>query len=231
MGGQHLEQTLNGNKLKHLYNGEWMCSGWQKISEMNVFKYFYFDENGYLLTDTVTPDGYTVNEYGEWTVDGQVWIDDAWGKSPFTNEQGMGVYAPYKVLTGKEVEDGTSIEKMQVIQRDYPDEIYQVKDLISGVPETGIEYHAFYDNLIALEAWAGVDYQNKNDSDFRIQSDMATSTGQSDAIFGLPQASYYYTSFVYTGFGNSVIITVLLTEGSDGRWYIFPENKALAYSY
>lgn len=31
---------------------------------------YYFDENGYLLTDTVTPEGYTVDENGAWIEDG-----------------------------------------------------------------------------------------------------------------------------------------------------------------
>lgn len=231
--GWYLERTNNGDRLKLYDTGEsqWNRSGWYCESEMNVLKYFYFDENGYLLTNTVTPDGYSVNEYGEWTVDGQVWIKERWGKSPFTNEQGMSVFAPYRILTGNEVEDGASIDRMQIIQRDYSDESYQIKDLISGIPETGIEYHAFYDNLIAPEAWAGVDYNNFNDSDFRIRSDMTTSTGMSDEMFGFPQASYYYSSIEYSGFGNTVDIMFLLTEGSDGRWYIFPENKAFAWSY
>lgn len=35
-------------------------------------EYYYFDENEYLLVNTVTPDGYTVNEEGQWVENGRV---------------------------------------------------------------------------------------------------------------------------------------------------------------
>ncbi len=31
---------------------------------------YYFDEQGYCLVNTITPDGYEVNENGEWVIDG-----------------------------------------------------------------------------------------------------------------------------------------------------------------
>ena len=33
---------------------------------------YYFDQNGYLITNTTTPDGYTVNADGAWVQDGVV---------------------------------------------------------------------------------------------------------------------------------------------------------------
>ena len=35
---------------------------------------YYFDWNGYCLLNTVTPDGYRVNENGAWIVDGVVQV-------------------------------------------------------------------------------------------------------------------------------------------------------------
>ena len=35
-----------------------------------LLEYYYFDWDGYLLTDTYTPDGYYVNYMGQWTENG-----------------------------------------------------------------------------------------------------------------------------------------------------------------
>ena len=55
-------------------DGSYPQSGWQWIDGNNdgVAESYYFNENGYLLTNTTTPDGYTVNEDGAWTVNGVV---------------------------------------------------------------------------------------------------------------------------------------------------------------
>lgn len=39
-----------------------------------ILKCYYFDENGNLMFNTVTPDGYKVNAFGEWEKDGKVQI-------------------------------------------------------------------------------------------------------------------------------------------------------------
>ena len=55
-------------------DGSYPVSTWQWIDGNNdgVAESYYFNENGYLLVNTTTPDGYTVNGNGAWTVDGQV---------------------------------------------------------------------------------------------------------------------------------------------------------------
>ena len=57
-------------------NGK-MLTGWQLIYWNGSYKFFYFREaadgrRGECLIDGVTPDGYTVNKDGAWTVDGVV---------------------------------------------------------------------------------------------------------------------------------------------------------------
>lgn len=39
-----------------------MARGWQKIGD----EYYYFNLNGILLRDTITPDGFHVDAYGRW---------------------------------------------------------------------------------------------------------------------------------------------------------------------
>jgi hypothetical protein len=62
-------------------NGRWfyntghetVLTGWNWIYGVDgQAKCYYFDNNGLLLTNTMTPDGYYVNGDGEWVSDGRV---------------------------------------------------------------------------------------------------------------------------------------------------------------
>ena len=57
-----------------LGNGSYCKSTWQWIDDKQsgVSKCYRFDENGFLMTNTVTSDGCSVNENGEWTVNNVV---------------------------------------------------------------------------------------------------------------------------------------------------------------
>jgi hypothetical protein len=53
---------------------EWHSNGWSVIDTNHdgMAECYYFDAQGYMYADTTTPDGYTVNADGQWTVDGVV---------------------------------------------------------------------------------------------------------------------------------------------------------------
>ena len=55
-------------------NGDntWASNGWRWIdgNQDGISECYYFDAEGWLLTSTTTPDGYTVNADGAWTVNG-----------------------------------------------------------------------------------------------------------------------------------------------------------------
>ena len=55
-------------------DGTYASNGWQWIDGNNdgVAECYYFDTNGWLLTNTVTPDGFNVNADGAWVNNGQV---------------------------------------------------------------------------------------------------------------------------------------------------------------
>ena len=55
-------------------DGSYPAGGWAWLdgNEDGVAECYYFDAAGYLLTSGTTPDGYTVNEGGAWTVNGAV---------------------------------------------------------------------------------------------------------------------------------------------------------------
>lgn len=58
------------------------ATGWQWIDG----KSYYFDDNGYLLSNTTTPDGYQVDASGAWIVNGVVQIQAAEADSVLNSE-------------------------------------------------------------------------------------------------------------------------------------------------
>ena len=50
--------------------GAYAANGWVWLdgNRDGIWERYYFDDDGWLLTDTVTPDGYRVNRDGAWTV-------------------------------------------------------------------------------------------------------------------------------------------------------------------
>lgn len=55
-------------------NGTYVVNSWEWIDTYNTgsAECYYFNELGYLLVNTITPDGYQVNLNGEWVLNGQV---------------------------------------------------------------------------------------------------------------------------------------------------------------
>lgn len=51
------------------YTGEWK---WIDGNSDGVYECYYFGSDGYLLENTLTPDGYTVDSDGAWTENGEV---------------------------------------------------------------------------------------------------------------------------------------------------------------
>lgn len=58
-------QNMDGSYAKD-------CWTWLDGNQDGISECYYFDGNGYMLANTVTPDGYLVNGDGAWTVDGVV---------------------------------------------------------------------------------------------------------------------------------------------------------------
>lgn len=55
-------------------NGTWPANTWQWIDGNGdgTAECYYFDQNGYALMNSATPDGYVVNGSGAWTVNGVI---------------------------------------------------------------------------------------------------------------------------------------------------------------
>lgn len=58
-------QDATTGKWWYEQNGKYLAEGWAKIAE----KWYYFDKDGWMLEDTKTPDGYTVDASGAWIGD------------------------------------------------------------------------------------------------------------------------------------------------------------------
>ncbi len=215
---------------------------------------YYFDGNGYLATNTTTPDGYTVNADGAWVQDGVV------QKRAVMLDLGDEVLAAQTATqtnTGNPVTDGKSIEQITLNQEivsmmgaggvdrlpnkteiewpepgttyavNYGDAVLRVetsptanwvgsiygpaKTVFNNLPESGIEMNAFYDSTGCESNATG-------------RRPMA-STGRTDTIFGLPGGSY---RMAWGDVGETGIM-VLLTAGSNGQWYIYPDSPVYLY--
>lgn len=55
-------------------DGSYQAGGWQWLdgNQDGVSECYYFDANGYMLSDTTTPDGYQVNASGAWVENGSI---------------------------------------------------------------------------------------------------------------------------------------------------------------
>ena len=72
-------------------NGTYPTNTWKWIDG----KCYYFDGNGYMLSNTTTPDGYTVDSSGAWTVNGVVQTQNTQNAGHSAN------YDPAHPLAGK----------------------------------------------------------------------------------------------------------------------------------
>jgi len=73
-------------------DGSYASNGWKWIDSDNdgVSESYYFNGDGYVLTNTTTPDGYQVNAIGAWVVGGEVQTKAGGASSSGTNGSGSG---------------------------------------------------------------------------------------------------------------------------------------------
>lgn len=92
-------------------NGSYPVSTWRWLdgNQDGTFECYYFGADGYMLSDTTTPDGYTVNKDGAWTVNGGVQLqydlEDNGSDSEASEDDGEFSYSDSSDLTGTYVSD------------------------------------------------------------------------------------------------------------------------------
>ena len=78
------------------FAGQWQ---WQDVNGDGISECYYYDDNGTMLTNTTTPDGYTVDSNGAWVVNGAVQTQTS-GTASNTVNHNAG-YDPAHPLAGK----------------------------------------------------------------------------------------------------------------------------------
>ncbi len=242
--------------------GTYPANTWMWIDGDNDGKAecYYFDSRGYMLANTTTPDGYTVNADGAWTengvvqtvgtnsdlhdvgavnvadaasTNGAVTDGNSWAKMTFDGDliramrevnslnylfpdrvqaapgyPGQEMNGPTYAIqrNGKTITFGTFASTNSVADYKGP-----VNAFFGNFPEQGMELNAFYDNTGYVSLSAG-------------RQPMG-STGNLDNVFGLPQGSYRM-GWGYVKINDiSASFHILLTEGEDGKYYIYPDSQ------
>ena len=78
------------------FAGQWQ---WQDVNGDGISECYYYDDNGAMLTNTTTPDGYTVDSNGAWVVNGVVQTQSSSATSNTVNHNAG--YDPAHPLAGK----------------------------------------------------------------------------------------------------------------------------------
>lgn len=155
-------------------DGTYANNGWYWIDNGNVEKCYYFDENGWLLTTAITPDGYEVNDHGKWVVtqtanqyldykgnyqlkgEEYIWVDKYYMKDSALYIEGTycdGIYNPNADCEADTVTFAAIKENVTVIIDDTT-KIAEVGETIDNLKEH-IDTMIYYFNNIAI--WLQLD--------------------------------------------------------------------------
>lgn len=234
-------------------NGSYPTGEWKWIdgNADGIVECYYFDANGYMLADTTTPDGYTVNADGAWIVDGVIQRRAA---HPEIGDEVVAAAGTTAADVSGAVTDGSTVAQItlnsELVDKigkkdslnDFPDRqvigerslgpVYTAtyrgssikieseknnsvntftgiaSQLFNNIPEQGIEMNAFYDNTGYISYSSG--------------RNVMASSGRSDEIFDLAVGSYRMAWF---DIGERFVM-IVVTQGSDGDWYIYPNSQA-----
>lgn len=100
-------------------NGSYAAGGWATIDGNNdgIAETYFFDAEGWMLADTVTPDGQTVNADGAWVVNGQVVQTNLFAEQASTEQNS----APISCWMWNVGADGTYTMNDELISKDMQD--------------------------------------------------------------------------------------------------------------
>ena len=166
------------------FAGQWQ---WQDVNGDGISECYYYDDNGIMLTNTTTPDGYTVDSNGAWGVHGGVQTQTS-GTASNTVNHNAG-YDPAHPLAGKIDEWNLRLpynmvgpmyicnSNVQAMLTGQMDQYYAAPVGESTNPRTGTkmytrqeEYDAARANEQALYNWFcnwlnGMDFENMSEMD------------------------------------------------------------------
>ena len=228
--------------------GEWK---WVDGDGDGTAESYYFDGNGYLATNTTTPDGYTVNADGAWVQDGVV------QKRQVMLDLGDEVLAAQtttqtNTAAGNPVMDGKSIEKivvnpeiMGMMGAGGVDRLPNKTEIGQGI--WGPTYNVDYNGVTlrvetdTRENWVssfygpvGTIFNNIPATGIELNAFYDSCGYESKATGRRIMAStgpsdeiFGLTSGSYRMAWGSVdkqAFMIILTAGNDGKWYIYPDS-------
>lgn len=98
-------------------NGNYPVSEWRWLdgNQDGIYECYYFGSDGYMLSDTTTPDGYTVNTDGAWTINGSVQLqynlqNAADGSTDYAEDDDFYYYDSYDLVGTYISDDGDYLE-------------------------------------------------------------------------------------------------------------------------
>ncbi|MBQ7534545.1 MAG: C40 family peptidase [Stomatobaculum sp.] len=171
-----------------LGSGKW-AKGWQWIDGDNdgVAERYYFDQNGWLVTGTVTPDGFTVNAEGAW-IDGgnvRIMVSTVPGETAPEKEETAAAEAPKETAAETEAPKGTAAAT-------------------EAAQETAAETEAAEENNTAKPASAENDGESSGGpGTAKAESEKETAVSQSDFGPALVELARTYVGklrYVYGGY-------------------------------
>lgn len=100
-------------------NGSYAAGGWATIDGNGdgIAETYFFDAEGWMLADTVTPDGQTVNADGAWVVNGAVVQTNLFANAVAETPAANGYLWMYKTD-----EAGALVENAELMDKDYYDD-------------------------------------------------------------------------------------------------------------
>lgn len=247
------QQNENGKWWQN-DDGSQPANSWQWLdgNKDGVAECYYFNGDGYMLANTTTPDGYAVNADGAWVENGTVQTKrlDPHLSEVINPQQGLN---GGEVTDGKSVAQITVNQELVNLIRvansadSFPNKAYvrqneygnyeytsdyrgrilnmtvlaqnntisgyigTADQVLNNIPANGIEVMAFYAN-------AG--FENADANRWVVGPTGWDVFGLGDAYMG----SRFTT--IFTAAGHDFRITIVLTQGSDGNWYIYPNSQA-----
>lgn len=150
-------------------NGTYPTNCWEWIDGNGdgTAECYYFNSSGYMLENTVAPDGYTVNASGAWTVNGVVQTKNIATKTAAQNTTGIyGTYKnPYDEIITLSNENGTLILRYYEEKGDEIEELYSEMEKLNDTTYLSTIYDAViiqFTSDTTFEFYDGMIYTKQN---------------------------------------------------------------------
>lgn len=202
-------------------DGTYPAASWQWLdgNQDGVSECYYFDETGYLLTDTITPDGHQVDGEGRWIVDGQVQSRDESTQPLSASEQYAAAVKKTSELNSIAVNTvsdlAMSLEGMTLkMNMNFN---FKAKDIdslrLQYIADIKMDFIGETSKVTVFYT-DGTGYQTDDDDreKFEVPSYMAAAAARNITAGLLPEVQYLQDVQVSGGRGGSSVVTFTITQ-------------------